>query len=432
MVSPTSLKYCLHQISRMAGITVAIGKAVRSAALLVEEMEEYAIAETIRKTVNTQLTAITEDLQILTSDVREKIDQKMEESSKELDKYTDNVGRLITKLESTAHVVSQPNTTNNTTLACDGTRTYAQATVSPPAHANPKLAAREGIRARQFMLEGVDRESKIGGMNNSQLKLEFERILRETGIEGKGLRMVTKQRLSGILIETDNDKIAAWLRKESTAEEFCEKIGPGAKFKTRTYDLIAYNVPLTLEPTNPNHLTEINEVNQLDPGVIKSARWVKPIARRSPSQRSAHLILSFTDVNAANRALTGGLTICHSRTRIGKIKKEPIRCLKCQNWNHYANECKASEDTCSNCAKPHRTSKCPNPLKRRCVSCKTSDHASWSRECPTFVRKTDECNARYPENDDAQHTSLTSENGYLARSNYVYPASTFVTHYASS
>ncbi len=33
---------------------------------------------------------------------------------------------------------------------------------------------------------------------------------------------------------------------------------------------------------------------------------------------------------------------------------------------------------------------------------------------------------------DAQHTSLTSENGYLARSDYVYPASTFVNHHASS
>ncbi len=63
------------------------------------------------------------------------------------------------------------------------------------------------------------------------------------------------------------------------------------------------------------------------------------------------------------------------------------------------NECKASEDTCSNCAEPHRTSQCPNPLIRRCVSCKTSDHASWSRECPMFVRKTDEYNARYPENE---------------------------------
>jgi len=39
----------------MPGITVAIGKAVRSAALMLEELEEYAIAEMIRETVNTQL-----------------------------------------------------------------------------------------------------------------------------------------------------------------------------------------------------------------------------------------------------------------------------------------------------------------------------------------------------------------------------------------
>jgi hypothetical protein len=85
--------------------------------------------------------------------------------------------------------------------------------------------------------------------------------------------------------------------------------------------------------------------------------------------------------------------------KVGKIKKELIRCLKCQNWNHYANECKASEDTCSNCAEPHRTDQCPNPLIRRCVSCKTSDHASWSRDCPMFIKKTDEYNIRYPENE---------------------------------
>ena len=52
-VTPTSLRYCLHQISRMPGITVAIGKAVSSAALMLEELEEYAIAEMIRETVNT-------------------------------------------------------------------------------------------------------------------------------------------------------------------------------------------------------------------------------------------------------------------------------------------------------------------------------------------------------------------------------------------
>ena len=82
-VTPTSLRYCLHQISRMPGVTVSVGKAVRSAALMLEELEEYAIAEMIRDTVNTQLTGITEDFQLLTSDVREKIDQKLEESTKE-------------------------------------------------------------------------------------------------------------------------------------------------------------------------------------------------------------------------------------------------------------------------------------------------------------------------------------------------------------
>jgi len=113
------------------------------------------------------------------------------------------------------------------------------------------------------MLEGFTRELRFGDMNNSQLKSELEKILREMGTEGKGIQMVTKQRLGGILIEVENDKVATWLRKDSNTKEFCQNVGPGTKFKTRTHELIAYNVPLTMEPANPNHLIEIHEVNQL-------------------------------------------------------------------------------------------------------------------------------------------------------------------------
>ena len=127
-------------------------------------------------------------------------------------------------------------------------------------------------------------------------------------------------------------------------------------------------------------------------------RWAKPIARRSPGQRSAHLILTFSDVNEANRAVANGLTICSRRTRVEKIKKEPIRCLKCQGWNHFAKECPKTQDTCGNCTENHRTSLCPNPATRRCASCEDDTHASWSRECPVFLRKTEECNRRHPEN----------------------------------
>jgi hypothetical protein len=38
-------------------------------------------------------------------------------------------------------------------------RSYANALINPPPHADPRLAARAGIKARQFMFEGLDRES---------------------------------------------------------------------------------------------------------------------------------------------------------------------------------------------------------------------------------------------------------------------------------
>jgi hypothetical protein len=55
-------------------------------------------------------------------------------------------------------------------------------------------------------------------------------------------------------------------------------------------------------------------------------------------------------------------------------------------------------DKCGNCTKGHRTSDCSTPLARVCVSCKTDDHASWSRECPTFIKKLNDFNDRNPEN----------------------------------
>jgi hypothetical protein len=204
--------------------------------------------------------------------------------------------------------------------------------------------------------------------------------------------------MGGLLIEMDNDRAANWMKNTKNAENFCKTIGPNAKFKIKTYSLITYNVPISMDPDNNAHIEEIQEVNQLERGTIKWARWVKPITRRSRGQRSAHLIPSFTDTSAANHVLVSGLTICHHRIRIDKVKKEPIHCLKCQKWNHYARECPAEHNTCSNCAGPHRSAQCQDPSKRRCISCDTDNHASWSRECGTFLRKVNECNCQHPEN----------------------------------
>ena len=83
---------------------------------------------------------------------------------------------------------------------------------------------------------------------------------------------------------------------------------------------------------------------------------------------------------------------------MGKIRKEPIWCLKCQGWNHFAYECIASTDKCANCAEEHCTDQCLHSHRHKCVLCNAEGHASWSRSCLVFIRKQEECDHRNPEN----------------------------------
>lgn len=162
--------------------------------------------------------------------------------------------------------------------------------------------------------------------------------------------------------------------------------------------MIAYYVPLNLNTENPAHLSEIVESNNLQTSDLVKVRWAKPPARRAPNQICGHLILTFSNPDAANRAKTEGLVICSKRVSVAKYKKEPIRCLKCQGWNHIAAECVQDTDRCGTCGtRGHRTSACTNNVQF-CVNCESGGHTSWSRECPTFVRKCHEFDIKHPEN----------------------------------
>jgi hypothetical protein len=268
--------------------------------------------------------------------------------------------------------------------------------VNPPAHANPRVAAKEGIRARQFLIEGI-RNSKFSHLDTSQLKAELNKLLIDAGIPSGKIRTITTPRGGGTIIETDTDEAASWLTDAANQRKLCDLVGLNAEFRTRTYNIIAFNVPTDIVPEDVNHRQEINEVNDLEPSTIVSARWAKAIARRAPNQRTAHLLLTFNNADAANRAISNGLTVCNRRCRVERTKCEPTRCLKCQGWNHIAKDCIEDQSKCANCAGNHRTDSCIIGEKR-CVSCKSEDHASWSRNCPTFLRRCDEFNIRNPDN----------------------------------
>ena len=150
---------------------------------------------------------------------------------------------------------------------------------------------------------------------------------------------------------------------------------------------------------SPEHMKEIEEVNNIQLGTLINMHWIKPPAQRAPTQTCGCLVLMFSDVDAANRAKTTGLIISNKRVSVSKYKKEPIRCLKCQGWNHIAVECILNMDICGTCGmRGHHTSTCTNTNTTHCRSCGTDDHTSWDRDCPTFIKKCREFDAKHPEN----------------------------------
>ncbi|KAF9553611.1 hypothetical protein CPC08DRAFT_620463, partial [Agrocybe pediades] len=176
-------------------------------------------------------------------------------------------------------------------------------------------------------------------------------------------------------------------------------LGAEGKWKNRTYNVIAHYVPIIFDPDNQDHIAEVLEVNGVDRNHFIRARYAKPIERRNPYQRYAHLIFSLQNADTANRLINQGMTIFGKQVDIRKCKKEPLRCLKCHGYNHIARDCINMHDTCGTCgSRTHRTKDCDNPESLQCIPCGGAGHPSWSRTCPTFLRKCDDYDRNHPEN----------------------------------
>ena len=386
--SNSTLAYCLHQISAMPNVPKQTVNAIRATAFMLEEIEEMAINETIRIAFDSQITEFTSDMKILAEDVNAKIDGHLKTALAQIEKAA---------AAAETHPQEPTAARNGAGPVAPSTTSYSSALINPPPNVNPKLAAREGIRARQVLLTGI-KESAFGQYDSQKLKAELNKALKNLGFKNGKIRSVVQQKDGNTLIEVDSDDAAKWFANGVNTAEFCSFIGDCVGCKARTFNVLAFNSPLNIDIRDDKHRVEIIEANGLEENTILALRWAKPPTRRSPQQRSAHLVLSFANADSANRAITNGLIICNKKCHVERIKKEPIRCLRCQGWNHIANECSVMLSKCGNCAENHNTADCRHPKKTRCVTCNTEDHASWSRACPTFLRKVDDYNERNPEN----------------------------------
>src|SRR6202522_1199418 len=372
--SHSLLSNCLQQILAMAGVPKQLVNAIRSVAFLLEEMEDAQINISLREALDAQMTDFTSDFKMLIKDAKEKIDKHAKASEERL-------ARIPAPLPTQSR--SPPNL-------------YVSALINPPAHANLRVAGREGIKARQFLIQGI-KESKFSHLDPLQIKAELNKILPDLDLPSGKIRSVASTRSGRTVIEADTDEAAVWLSSSINQGRLCQKIGDKAEFRSRNYNVIVFNVPLAIKPEEEGHHLEICEANGLEPTTVVSPKWAKAVKRRISSQRTAHLLITIDNANTANRIIMDSLLICNKKCQVERTRREPTRCLKCQGWNHFAKDCMEDKDICGNCAGTHRTSSC-TVEERACASCKTSGHASWSRTCPAFTKRLAEFNVRNPDN----------------------------------
>ncbi|KAF8802918.1 hypothetical protein BYT27DRAFT_7111218, partial [Phlegmacium glaucopus] len=380
-VMTATLAATLHQIVALSKIPKEAVQAIRAAAYMLDEMDEGVIAATARDAGNDQLAYMNDELKTMTGHFLTTMENEMEKHLATVTEVTKGLATTMAKSYKDALLSSNP----------------------APANTDLRILAREGIKAWQFLLD-FPTNSGTRELSQADIVKRFNEAIVGAGGSASAHKVRSVERLAnkGLLGEFLTDKGANWFAQKENFDKFVEALGTmgrGACVRKRNHPIIAYYVPLQLNTDNPAHAAEIREVNGMQEGDLLKIRWAKPPARRTTQQTCGHLILTFSNPDAANRAKANGLIICNKWVSTTKYKKEPIQCLKCQGWNHVAVECVKRTDTCGTCGKEgHQTSDCKELDKQHCISYDKDGHPSWARSCPTFTRKCREFDLKHPEN----------------------------------
>ena len=144
-----SLATCLHQVSALPGVTKPVLNAIRAVTFLLGEMEDTQISGILKDAFDSQITELMTDMATLIEDAKNKLDEHFKDTEGRLNKLMDNM-------------VAQPR---------QAQPTYASIANNPPPHENPRIAAKEGIKARQFLAEGMA-STKFSHTDVFQMKTE--------------------------------------------------------------------------------------------------------------------------------------------------------------------------------------------------------------------------------------------------------------------
>jgi hypothetical protein len=288
------------------------------------------------------------------------------------------------------------------------TKSYRDAVMTKPTattNVDPKVLGDRERKAKQILVQIFenDEEGKATlAKSLTEIKEKANEVI--ASMEGrdrpKGAKVESaiKTRGKAVVLTLNSRETVEWLRDPGNEVTFTRGFSDGSHIKERLYNLILPRVPISFNPDDEVQLRELEEVNDLPNDTVAKAKWIKPIDRRRPDQTVAYAVLSLRSVEHANILIRDGILICGVKIRPAKQTQEPIQCMKCRGWGHFATDCMAEKDTCGNCGEAHRTSACKSKEKVFCVLCKEHTHASRDRNCPEAIRRRETFNERNPEN----------------------------------
>lgn len=86
--------------------------------------------------------------------------------------------------------------------------------------------------------------------------------------------------------------------------------------------------------------------------------------------------------------LPSHIVINSVRCPVEPYVQKVIQCFKCLRFGHVANQCKNTKTLCTNCSKDMEDQhQCRDPQDSFCIYCKTQNHKSTSKNCPTFIKQ---------------------------------------------
>lgn len=293
--------------------------------------------------------------------------------------------------------------------------TYAMAAKSrtpPPQHA--AVISRSHSLRKQILITKSDTESNdpLRDLDEQQIIIKanvaFELIPENDEPKPRNFKFLCAKRLRNgdVLLDLNTEESAKWIRSSHNTAKFLQQFGAMTKIKDRSHNIIVEFAPLTLDVDQP-HQIAIAIGNDIPHDEIHQARWIKHKEKRKPNQHRGHLILSTKTAEGANLLIDEGVLIGGRRLRARKLRKESMRCHRCQAiGKHYARDCKLPRNVCGTCAGDHWTSTCniQDDQQFQCNNCRHDGreykgHAAWDIErCPAMRYEQEKSNRKHPDN----------------------------------